>query len=64
MLMVCGSLPWIRSRFYEAFKLLHITLAILFFVFLFWHITGEYITVSPTAIIPNIADVYSPYISG
>jgi ferric reductase like protein len=47
MLMVFGSVPWFRNRFYEAFKIMHVTLAISFFCFLFWHIDGEYITVGP-----------------
>ncbi|KAF2428632.1 hypothetical protein EJ08DRAFT_322025 [Tothia fuscella] len=43
-LMVVASMPWVRNRFYEFFKIGHIVLAILFVVFLFWHIKGEQIT--------------------
>jgi hypothetical protein len=44
--MVLSSIPWVRSKFYEAFKMGHILLAFCFFIFLFWHIDGEYIKVS------------------
>jgi Ferric reductase like transmembrane component len=44
--LVAFSIPWVRNRFYEAFKALHIVLAVLFFVFLFWHIKGEATVVS------------------
>lgn len=46
-LMILSSIPWVRARFYEVFKILHIILAVCFVVFLYWHIDGEYITVCP-----------------
>ncbi len=52
-LMVLSSIPWVRNRYYEAFKFGHIALAICFFVFLFWHIKGEAVSVG----LPPIASL-------
>ncbi|KAF2190469.1 hypothetical protein K469DRAFT_488130, partial [Zopfia rhizophila CBS 207.26] len=40
------SIPWIRRRFYEAFKYVHIFLAISYIGLLWWHIWGEYMSVN------------------
>ncbi|KAF2404085.1 hypothetical protein EJ06DRAFT_578808 [Trichodelitschia bisporula] len=43
-LLILTSIPALRSRMYEVFKAVHIALALAFFAFLTWHITGEYLT--------------------
>jgi hypothetical protein len=40
------SLPYFRRHFYEAFKYLHIFLGISYIGLLWWHIWGEYMSVS------------------
>lgn len=44
--MLLTSFQYFRNRLYEVFKILHVVFAISFIVLLFWHITGEYFTVS------------------
>jgi predicted ferric reductase len=44
--MVFTSLPYVRNRVYELFKIAHVILAIVFFALLIWHIVGEFLTVS------------------
>lgn len=39
------SIPWVRNRSYEAFKYLHIFLAVAYIGLFWWHIYGEYISV-------------------
>ncbi|KAF2203854.1 hypothetical protein GQ43DRAFT_232187 [Delitschia confertaspora ATCC 74209] len=38
------SIPWVRRRFYEAFKYVHIFLAVSYIALLWWHIWGEYMS--------------------
>jgi predicted ferric reductase len=40
------SMPWMRRRFYEAFKYVHIFLGVSYVALLWWHIWREYTSVS------------------
>jgi hypothetical protein len=40
------SIPWMRRRFYEAFKYVHIILGVSYIALLWWHTWGEYMSVS------------------
>jgi len=40
------SIPWMRRRFYEAFKYVHIVLGVSYIALLWWHIWGEHMSVS------------------
>jgi hypothetical protein len=56
-LMLAASIPWVRNRFYELFKFVHVFLAILFMIFFFWHIKGEAITVSTASHLLFLAEL-------
>jgi hypothetical protein len=58
--MLVGSIPAIRNRVYEFFKIAHIFLAISFFGILFWHIKGEWYTVSEIIPLSSNANELSP----
>ncbi|KAF2263384.1 hypothetical protein CC78DRAFT_273887 [Lojkania enalia] len=47
------SIPWIRGKFYEAFKYVHIFLAVSYIGLFWWHIYGEYM--SPYYIYATVA---------
>ncbi|KAF2873264.1 ferric reductase like transmembrane component-domain-containing protein [Massariosphaeria phaeospora] len=49
------SVPWIRKRFYEAFKYVHVFLAVAYLCLFWWHIWGEYM--SPYYIYATIASL-------
>ncbi|KAF2798531.1 hypothetical protein K505DRAFT_333378 [Melanomma pulvis-pyrius CBS 109.77] len=51
------SIPWIRRRFYEAFKCVHIFLGISYIGLLWWHVWGEYM--SPYYVYATIAVLFS-----
>lgn len=49
--IVLLSLPYVRTKLYEVFKIVHITLAIFFVILLFWHIKGENICVRSESLV-------------
>ncbi|PSN63795.1 hypothetical protein BS50DRAFT_590808 [Corynespora cassiicola Philippines] len=51
--LVSLSIPWIRRRFYEAFKYVHMFLGTSYIGVLWWHIHGEYM--SPNYIYATVA---------
>lgn len=42
------SVPWIRRRFYETFKYVHIFLALVYIGCFFWHAYGNFRVSSPS----------------